>query len=280
MQAGGPDGFETYAAEPRTSMMAVASLVLGILSMVTCCVGIGAITGVPAAGLGIGSLLVMNSKRGALSGRGMAISGIVMGTIGLFASIVVWIGVATYVNGISTVVTPAINGAEALDVRPIKEMLTAEAAAKLDEPKLIAFRNAYQDRLGKFQKTDTNLLNYIKTAYTVYTSDPKGLEQMLKTKGGVPLPMGAYFDKGHAQIWLLVPQQVKSKGKPSIFIDMAVVPDGGTPIFLIGDDAASTPATPGTAPTPPANPDPKATPAPTGTPDAPAPEPATPPTGG
>jgi hypothetical protein len=143
---------------------------------------------------------------------------------------------------------------------------------------LIAFRKAYQEKLGKFQKTDANLLRYIGTAYDAYFSDPKALEKLVEAKGGVPLPIGAVFEKGGAQIWIIVPQQVKSRGKPSVFIDIAVVPPGGKPIFLIGDDV---PATPGTVPGSGAIPDPSVVPPtqPAGQ-EAPKADPPAPPTGG
>jgi hypothetical protein len=62
---------------PRTSGMAIASLVLGIFSF---CLTI--FTGIPAVILGIIALSGINRSRGAITGAGMAIAGIVMGALG------------------------------------------------------------------------------------------------------------------------------------------------------------------------------------------------------
>ncbi len=56
--------------------LAVASLVLGILSLVTCCLGIGAFLGLAAVILGGISL----AKK---QGKGLAIAGLITGGIGL-----------------------------------------------------------------------------------------------------------------------------------------------------------------------------------------------------
>jgi len=57
--------------------MAIASLVLGLLSFLTCF-----LTGLPAIVLGIVGLMSIGSSKGRLQGRGLAIAGIVTGSIG------------------------------------------------------------------------------------------------------------------------------------------------------------------------------------------------------
>ncbi len=69
---------------PRTSGKAIASLVLGICSLVTCL-----LTGIPAIILGILGLAETNDPRKHVSGRGLAISGIVLGSITSFLSLIV-----------------------------------------------------------------------------------------------------------------------------------------------------------------------------------------------
>lgn len=280
MNAGGPSGgFEQYAAEPRTSLLAVASLVFGILSLVTCCVG--GVMGVPAAACGIASLLVMNAKRGELSGRGMAIGGVVMGTIGLFINIVIFVGASMYVNQVSSMASTSMNGIEILDVRPMQSFLNPKAAARLDEPKMIAFRKAYQDKLGKFKKADTNLIEYGRRAWDTYSGHTKAIERLMESRQGAPIPAVGVFEKGTATIWVIGPQQMKVDKKGNVFLDLAIVPPGEDPIFLLGDETPATAPATGTAPAPTANPDPSGsgTPAPQTPPPA-APTAPTTPTGG
>lgn len=278
---GNPADFHDYNVAPRTSLLSIASLVLGILSLVTCCVG-GAVPGVPAAALGIGAIFVINSKNGRLVGRGMAISGIVMGTLGLFLNIIGALLLSKYVGFVAGATTQPMRGIEAADVRPLQDMLNADAAARLDEPTMLAFRKEYQDRLGAFKSVDTNLINFVTNAWNTYGTKVGAL-QIDPNRHGVPIPIDGYFENGTAEIWLFMPSnyQANPGSTPKIVTNIAIVPETGTPIFLLPLQAAPAPGTSGgSAPTPPANPDPSATPP---APDsAPKPEeaPATPPTGG
>lgn len=65
------------APQPRTSGLAITSLVLGLLSFLTCCV-----TGVPAIIFGAIGLGRIGGSGGALRGKGIAIAGIILGSIG------------------------------------------------------------------------------------------------------------------------------------------------------------------------------------------------------
>jgi prepilin-type processing-associated H-X9-DG protein len=71
------DAGPAYGEPPRTSGMAIASLVLGICSFF-CTV----ITGIPAIILGCISLSTIGRSRGAVTGQGLAIAGIVTGGLG------------------------------------------------------------------------------------------------------------------------------------------------------------------------------------------------------
>jgi type II secretory pathway pseudopilin PulG len=66
----------------KTSGMAITSLVLGLLSFLTCI-----LTGVPAIVTGIIGLMNISNSRGRLHGRGLAIAGIVTGSIGSLCTI-------------------------------------------------------------------------------------------------------------------------------------------------------------------------------------------------
>ncbi|MGQ0506961.1 MAG: DUF4190 domain-containing protein [Myxococcaceae bacterium] len=75
--------------QPTLEPMGVASMVVGILSLVTCCCypvsgGLALI----ATGLGIASLVRINKTPQALKGKGFTIAGLVMGAIGIILAIV------------------------------------------------------------------------------------------------------------------------------------------------------------------------------------------------
>lgn len=69
---------EQFPSEPATSGQAIASLVLGVLAF---CLPL--ILSIPAIIFGLVSLGTINSSRGAIKGRGLAITGIVLGAVSL-----------------------------------------------------------------------------------------------------------------------------------------------------------------------------------------------------
>jgi hypothetical protein len=78
-----PYGSAANQEPSKTSGVAIASLVLGLFSFLTCL-----FTGLPAIALGIVSLVNINNSGGRLRGRGLAIAGIVTGSIGSVLTIV------------------------------------------------------------------------------------------------------------------------------------------------------------------------------------------------
>ena len=84
-----------YAA-PATNQMAVWAMVLGIISIVFCYVGL--IIGPVAIGLAVSARRQINDSRGAQTGGGMAVAGLVTGIVGT----VIWAGfIALIVIGLS-----------------------------------------------------------------------------------------------------------------------------------------------------------------------------------
>jgi Domain of unknown function (DUF4190) len=74
---------------PQWSPLAIASMILGLLSMPTCCCGfLGAPLGLASLVLGIVSLGKIRGESQVWKGSGMAIAGIVMGATGLLMTVV------------------------------------------------------------------------------------------------------------------------------------------------------------------------------------------------
>ncbi len=105
-------------APPRTGTktdgMAIASLVLGLILC------LGALTGIPAMILGFLSHGRINKSEGRLGGKGMAIAGIVLGTVGILVTV-----------GQIVIVLPAISAARtsAMELRSKSNLRSIGAAA-------------------------------------------------------------------------------------------------------------------------------------------------------
>ena len=78
-----------YQPTPKVHGLAVASLVLGLISLVIA--GIGLLTGVPAAICGHAALRAIKDDPTEYGGSGMAIAGLITGYIGLLISGVMFI---------------------------------------------------------------------------------------------------------------------------------------------------------------------------------------------
>ncbi len=73
----------------KTSGMAIASLVCGILGLVTCCAVVPSVLAVVLGGVSMPTI-----RQGEARGRGLAIAGIVLGILGLVVGLLFWIFVA------------------------------------------------------------------------------------------------------------------------------------------------------------------------------------------
>ena len=89
----GPAGGGVGGGRATNDGRAVASLVLGVLSLVTC-----GMTGVPAIALGLSARSAIARSRGALRGAGLAAAGIATGLAGTAMALV---GIAAFVAGLS-----------------------------------------------------------------------------------------------------------------------------------------------------------------------------------
>jgi hypothetical protein len=95
-----------YAAK-RTDGLAIASLVIGILSLVCSFICLGVVLGPTAAIMGFISRQRIATSGGMLGGGGLAIAGLVLGIVGFIASVgFFFLYVAGAINTPSTTPTP------------------------------------------------------------------------------------------------------------------------------------------------------------------------------
>ncbi len=73
-------------ALPKTSGLAIASLVCGAVGLLTCCGFVPSLLGIVLGGVSLGPI-----RRGEVMGRGLAVSGIILGIVGVSLGIVFWV---------------------------------------------------------------------------------------------------------------------------------------------------------------------------------------------
>jgi hypothetical protein len=75
-------------AQPRTDGLAIASLIVGIVSVACFFLCLGIVAGPTAAIMGFVSRQRITSSGGMLGGGGMALAGLILGVVGFIASVV------------------------------------------------------------------------------------------------------------------------------------------------------------------------------------------------
>jgi hypothetical protein len=116
-------GSPAYAAAPQSRGLAIASLVFGILSLLTVgCLGIGALAGI---GLGIAALVKAGRQPQEYGGKGMAWTGIVTSAIGLVLLPIVGIVAAI---AIPSFLRARVSANEAATIGDIRTVISAQAA--------------------------------------------------------------------------------------------------------------------------------------------------------
>lgn len=203
-------------AEPRTSIMAILSLVLGLLGL--CVPGFGLL----GLLLGIVALILIGSSNGALAGRGLSAAGIVLGL--LFS--VLWgavifgaLGFASLFN--QSVVAPTTRTLQAIEARDwnaARSSLVKATADKVTDADFEAFREAYQQEVGPFKSTPAGLMEFI-----TQLGDMGDLMSRFQNNPNNLIPIPVTFEKGKAVVAMQVdPQQSASKGPSSSSAELPI----------------------------------------------------------
>jgi len=182
----------------KTSGLAIASLVC---SLIVCIPGLGLIGLI----LGCIAVVLIGSSEGRVRGKGLATAAIIVGLLATTA----WIGtgVAFYRIGKGQqayVVEPsyaAFTKLDTGDVAGFRTLLSPALSAGITDAEIIAFRDAYQDKLGAFQGQPRDMKSMF--AMIGVISDGvliSRLQQSASCKGVLTLPAG--FSKQPGAIFL------------------------------------------------------------------------------
>lgn len=236
--------YEPVPTPSRVSMLAVASLVFGIV----CCIP-GA--GLVALVLGGAGMMAIGRSDGRLAGRGMAIAGLVLGLLGTLWTALVGVG-AVQLQSQVRYFASTYSFVEQGDVDRLRTMMTPAAAQQLTPEHLAEFKTRVSAAWGGYLGAPQGLGPTI-SAYR----DATQLMDTHKLKLGREMPVPMFFDKGTAPAMIVIdPQQTAPRGNPAIE-NMAVFDQNKNPIWLL-PQAGGSPI----APTPPPSPLPPAPPAP------------------
>jgi hypothetical protein len=256
--------------DQRVSGLAISSLVTGIL----CCIpGMGLLAMI----LGISSMLAISRAEGRLTGRGMAVAGLVLGLAGCVFTMAVgfatWQGQAVLHNYGMT-----YQLIEQKDYAALRTRMEPQVAATLTDQQIDAFRDKVAAEWGAFSGTPKGLADWFRSYMDVGPAMNQTVGQPNNNLRKNIYPVPGKFTQGTTLMIYPVDPSRGTGSLPGAILNVLVTDKAGKPIWLI-EPAPSTPPPSPAAPKAPA-PDQKPS-----TPEAPAPGPKTgegspPPTGG
>lgn len=196
--------------------MAILSLVF---SLIGCCLPIGLLGSL----FGIFALVGISKSDGRVTGKGLAISGIIVGLIttgiqvGAFLAVQSGVGVYTHMTG--TVITSI----EAGDYDAARDSI--DPAVTITDEQFAAFHQAYSESLGAFKRTPEGLVELVQTF-----SDPAIGPQMQGFQNtGQVIPIPGFFDNGTGLMFFYLDQNnpaTTPSGTPAFTDVMIMLPDG------------------------------------------------------
>lgn len=225
------------AGPTRTSALAIATLVLGILSLLVCWFPVvGLVAGVVVLVLAIASLVLIGRSGGAVGGRGLAIGGLACAAVGILLNVMVIAGGAMFLRQIGaygTVVADAL----AEDQSGLEQHLSSSSVSAVTPEDLARFRSATLEGLGKFQGVRTGVMDVFRGYSKMESLQPHIPAAYLTpsvSRSFFVLP--ADFEKGGTSICLYLSPR-ESGGLPmGKVIDMGVVMPDDTIVWLIGGE--------------------------------------------
>lgn len=253
------------AMPERTSVMAVLSLVLGIL-----CVPF---FGILAIFLGVFALFGIKASRGRVSGTGLAVTGIILGVV----MTLLWgtcVGGSIFIGDMMrTKVAPAvgtiITAAQGGDVEGVRKGMATGTQPRVTPEAVQAFSDTLTAEMGAYKGVPASLPDMVKRYGEVF----EALGQSGSSAGGNPMqgynnamPIPLEFEKGWALVIVPINQQSQGGGGgPEDLIENIIVcTPSGAQIVLVPVGTFLPPATPSpdatTPDSPPPAPEPGASP--------------------
>ncbi len=207
---GGFDGAGGYGdgMPPQTSALAVASLIVSIVSLIVCCVPGPGVLGMFLA---LGAVISISRSQGRRTGLGMAIAGLLIGLIATIISLLLWIGISMGLTGFAGH-RATLEAIWQRDATAAASVFEPASAAQITPERLESFVQEVESELGEYKGVPQGLgglwsgYRQAGPAIEVGSQQPQVGQQVL------PLP--AEFDNGWSAVMLDLPPGVNPVGGP------------------------------------------------------------------
>lgn len=188
---------------PRVSILAIASLILGIL----CLPGFGLLAMI----LGGAAILLITRARGRLTGMGIAAAGCIIGLIASVIWVVISVGAVGAMQQGSVAMRPmlvpaqqALTAMQSGDIQTARQNFSPTLNAGVKDQEVKDFVAAYTTDLGAFKSSPQSLGDYIRAWFTLGSqmgNQNQGMQQQYPNV----FPIPAEFDKGWGLLMVQMP---------------------------------------------------------------------------
>lgn len=218
----------------RTSILAIASLVLSVLAVPACCIAVGIVPGLIGAFLGIAAMVMISKSNGRLGGRGLAISGVVIGLIFSVFSTAWFVGInmgGRMLGQYGEVVVLSESG----DVKGVRDMLSLSANGDLTDEQVAEWAVAIDLAWGGVVEYPDGVVDLL-IGWVGVGPSFSALNTVQMTEYPPPNrvgPIPVTFDHGTALLLIVMDQnETMTSGLPKLMNAGIVAPDGSM-IWLI-----------------------------------------------
>jgi len=230
-------------AATRLSILAILSLITGILALPICCVPAGGTAfGLVPIACGLGGLRRIRRSRGETAGRSLAIAGLVMGLLASIASTLGWAAIGSWFSSMPSVY------AQVLDQDPdiARTVLTSSASTTLSDAQLAAFRERFVIEHGANWSVPVGIWPVVRSFGTITDASPIQSAPVGPTQRPMPIPIET--DTGWTYLVVVMEQQEQlGSGLPAI-ADVGFQATDGSLVWLsdlqtpVENDSQSPPA--------------------------------------
>lgn len=228
--------FESFEIPPRTSLLAIGSLITAIPCLIP---GVGLLSAI----LGGVSLGLIRKSEGRLSGRAAAIAGIFLGILVTVIQAAIFIGVTQaytyYSKQMGPVAETFFVSASQGDYDAARDQFTANAQADITDERLASFIQAIQANRGAITGATTGFAELFESFGQVYSGSRSHTTVINNQKqDSAPIPFRIDTDTGSFVGVALFDPNTFSAGPLKLVDAMAILP-GAKAVVLREDGPAS-----------------------------------------
>lgn len=205
-----PVADEGLQPKQRMSLLAVVSLVVGVLSFFVCWFpGLNVVLGISAGTLGLAALFRIVRSKTAMRGKTPAMVGTVLGTLAFLMGVVMVIGGTMFVKGLHAYASPML-AVQSGDIEKARPAFTKDASAKLTNDVTKAFLANVESQLGKYKGSPQDVIEFVREAYQRTQTQAAALNTVPSSADVIPYPLPVEFEKGSALAIVLLDQREAS----------------------------------------------------------------------